>query len=209
MPERFPLPPGFTRKMFDDMRIGPNVRPLVGGRRSATSGGCCGCCSAPSGSCCSSPARTSRTCSWCAPKARQQELAHARGARRELRPHRAGAALGEPDARRSPAASLGLGSRTRGIGLLVALIAPARAAAARRDRASTRSSSLFTLGISLLAGLLFGAHPGLQVRARRSIAALKEGGRSVERRPRASSRPQRAGRRARSRSRSCCSSSRA
>jgi predicted permease len=26
--ERFPLPPGFTRQMFDDARIGPRVRPL-------------------------------------------------------------------------------------------------------------------------------------------------------------------------------------
>jgi putative ABC transport system permease protein len=27
--ERFPLPPGFTRPMFDDLRLGPNVRPLA------------------------------------------------------------------------------------------------------------------------------------------------------------------------------------
>ena len=28
VPDRFPLPPGFTRKMYDDVRIGPLVRPL-------------------------------------------------------------------------------------------------------------------------------------------------------------------------------------
>jgi predicted permease len=28
VPERFPMPPGFTRKMFDDVKMGPNVRPL-------------------------------------------------------------------------------------------------------------------------------------------------------------------------------------
>jgi putative ABC transport system permease protein len=29
MVDRFPLPPGFTRAMFDDVRLGPNVRPLA------------------------------------------------------------------------------------------------------------------------------------------------------------------------------------
>jgi predicted permease len=28
VPERFPMPPGFTRQMFDEVRLGPNVRPL-------------------------------------------------------------------------------------------------------------------------------------------------------------------------------------
>ena len=28
LPEKFPLPPGFTRKMFDDLKLRPNVRPL-------------------------------------------------------------------------------------------------------------------------------------------------------------------------------------
>ncbi len=28
IPDRFPMPPGFTRKMLDDVKIGPNVRPL-------------------------------------------------------------------------------------------------------------------------------------------------------------------------------------
>ncbi len=28
IPDRFPMPPGFTRKMFDDVKMGPNVRPL-------------------------------------------------------------------------------------------------------------------------------------------------------------------------------------
>ena len=27
--ERYPLPPGFTREMFDAIRIGPNIRPLM------------------------------------------------------------------------------------------------------------------------------------------------------------------------------------
>ena len=27
--ERFPMPPGFTRQMFEEVRLGPNVRPLV------------------------------------------------------------------------------------------------------------------------------------------------------------------------------------
>ena len=29
IPDRFPMPPGFTRKMFDDVKMGPNVRPLA------------------------------------------------------------------------------------------------------------------------------------------------------------------------------------
>jgi putative ABC transport system permease protein len=29
MSTKFPLPPGFSQKMFDDIRIGPNVRPLM------------------------------------------------------------------------------------------------------------------------------------------------------------------------------------
>ena len=29
IPDRFPMPPGFTRKMLDDVKIGPNVRPLA------------------------------------------------------------------------------------------------------------------------------------------------------------------------------------
>jgi hypothetical protein len=29
LPDRFPLPPGFTRKMFDEVKMGPNVRPLT------------------------------------------------------------------------------------------------------------------------------------------------------------------------------------
>ncbi len=28
IPDRFPMPPGFTRKMFEDVRMGPNVRPF-------------------------------------------------------------------------------------------------------------------------------------------------------------------------------------
>ena len=65
--ERFPLPPGFTQKMFDDARFGSLVRPLdvdvVG-----DIGTCCGSCSARSAWCCWSRARTSRICSWCAPR---------------------------------------------------------------------------------------------------------------------------------------------
>ena len=29
LPEQFPLPPGFTRKMFDDLKLAPNVCPFV------------------------------------------------------------------------------------------------------------------------------------------------------------------------------------
>lgn len=29
IPDRFPTPPGFTRQMFDDLRLGPLVRPLI------------------------------------------------------------------------------------------------------------------------------------------------------------------------------------
>ena len=35
--ERFPLPPGFTKQMFEEVRLAPNVRPLVAATSSATS----------------------------------------------------------------------------------------------------------------------------------------------------------------------------
>jgi len=85
LPERFPMPPGFTRQMFEDVKMYPKVRPLaedvIGDVAQVL-----WCCSAPSGSCCSSPARTSPTCSWSARKAASKSsrstlrLARARGA---------------------------------------------------------------------------------------------------------------------------------
>jgi len=29
LPDRFPMPPGFTREMLDDTKLGPIVRPLA------------------------------------------------------------------------------------------------------------------------------------------------------------------------------------
>ncbi len=55
---------------------------------------------------------------------------------------------------------------------------------------------LFTLGISLVAGLLFGAIPILKYARPHMASALKDSVARIERRPRASSRAQHAGRRA-------------
>ena len=64
--QRFPLPPGFTQKMFDDARFGAARAAARLSTWWATSAACCGSCSAPWAWCCWSRARTSQTSSWCA-----------------------------------------------------------------------------------------------------------------------------------------------
>jgi hypothetical protein len=61
LPDRFPLPPGFSRKMLEEIKL----FPTCGRSRStssATSARCSGRCSARRASCSSSPVRTWRTC---------------------------------------------------------------------------------------------------------------------------------------------------
>ena len=67
MMEKFPLPPGLRARWS---RAPGSVRRCTrsASMSSATSGACCGCCSARSASCCSWPAPTSRTCCSCGPR---------------------------------------------------------------------------------------------------------------------------------------------
>ena len=96
--ERFPMPPGFTRQMFEEVRLGPNVRPLVAGRDRRRRQGAL------------APARHGRHRFADCLRQRRESLpgaggrpaagaGHSRGARRRVASDRVGAALGEPDAR--------------------------------------------------------------------------------------------------------------
>ena len=175
MVDRFRLPPGFTPR---DVRRGAPGTAGAAPRRSmssATSAACCGSCSARWGSCCWWPAPTSRTCSWC-------------GRRVVSRSWRCGwrSAPGRAASRASCSAEsvlLGLLGRhrrdrvslTRGIRLLVYL-QPARLPRLYEITLDP-IVLLFTLAISLAAGLLFGLIPVLKYARPRLADALKENGR--------------------------------
>ena len=173
IPDRFPMPPGFTRKMFDDVKMGPNVRPLavdvVGdvGRVLWVLLGTVGLVLLIA---CANVANLFLVRA----EARQQELAiHA--------------ALGAGSLRiawelLSESLTLALAGGLAGLGLAYAGI---RALVANAPEGLPRSAEIgidplvlaFTLGISLLAGLLFGLLPVLKLATPHLASALKEGGR--------------------------------
>jgi predicted permease len=173
IPDRFPMPPGFTRKMFDDVRLGPNVRPLsvdvIGdiGRVLWVLLGTVGLVLLIA---CANVANLFLVRA----EARQQELAiHA--------------ALGAGSFRiawelLSESLTLALAGGLAGLGLAYAGI---RALVANAPEGLPRTAEigidplvlLFTLGISLLAGLLFGLLPVLKLATPHLASALKEGGR--------------------------------
>ena len=173
IPDRFPMPPGFTRKMFDDVKMGPNVRPLavdvVGdvGRVLWVLLGTVGLVLLIA---CANVANLLLVRA----EARQQELAiHA--------------ALGAGSLRiawelLSERLTIALAGGLAGLGLAYAGI---RALVANAPEGLPRSAEIgidplvlaFTLGISLLAGLLFGLLPVLKLATPHLASALKEGGR--------------------------------
>jgi putative ABC transport system permease protein len=174
IPDRFPMPAGFTRKMFEDVKMGPNVRPLsvdvVGdiGRVLWVLLGTVGLVLLIA---CANVANLFLVRA----EARQQELAiHAAlgaGSRRiawEL--------LSESLALALVGGILGLGLAYAGIRTLVA----------NAPDGLPRTSEigidplvlLFTVGISLVAGLLFGLIPVLKFATPHLASALKEGGRA-------------------------------
>ena len=96
--ERFPLPPGFSRQMFDDAQIGPLVRPLSAGRDRR----CRPDALDPARHGRPRPADRLRQRRQPVPGAGRRAAAGARdpcGARRELAADHLGAAVGEPHAR--------------------------------------------------------------------------------------------------------------
>jgi predicted permease len=173
LPDRFPMPRGFTRKMFDDVRIGPKVRPFsvdaVGdiGRVLWILLGTVGFVLLIA---CANVANLFLVRA----EARQQELAiHA--------------ALGAGSRRiawelLSESLTLALLGGTAGLVLAAAgiriLVANAPDGLPRvHDIGIDPLVLLFTLGISVLAGLLFGAIPVLKFARPNLASALKEGGR--------------------------------
>jgi predicted permease len=174
IPERFPMPPGFTRKMLDDVKIGPNVRPLsadvIGdvGRVLWVLLGTVGLVLLIA---CANVANLFLVRA----EARQQELAiHA--------------ALGAGSRRiawelLSESMTLALAGGVVGLGLAYAGI---RTLVANAPDGLPRAAEigidplvlLFTLVISLLAGLLFGLLPVMKFATPHLASALKEGGRA-------------------------------
>jgi predicted permease len=173
IPDRFPMPGGFTRKMFEDVKMGPNVRPLavdVIGEIGRVLWVLLGTVGLVLLIACANVANLFLVRA----EARQQELAiHA--------------ALGAGSRRiawelLSESLSLALVSGVVGLGLAYAGI---RALVANAPDGLPRTTEigidplvlLFTLGISLLAGLLFGLIPVLKFATPHLASALKEGGR--------------------------------
>ena len=173
IPDRFPMPPGFTRKMFEDVRMGPNVRPFsvdaIGdiGRVLWVLLGTVGLVLLIA---CANVANLFLVRA----EARQQELAiHA--------------ALGAGSRRiawelLSESLTLAFAGGLVGLGLAYAGI---RTLVANAPDGLPRVSEigidplvlLFTVGISLLAGLLFGVIPVFKLATPHLASALKEGGR--------------------------------
>ncbi len=178
IPDQFPLPPGFTRKMYDDLRIAPKVRALsedvVGdvGQMLWVILGTVGmvlliAC-----------ANVANLCLVRA-EGRQQEFA-VRAALGASRGQIARTLLSESLALGLVGGVLGVGLAQAGLSLLVWL---APSGLPRLHEIAINGPVLaFTLVISLVAGALFGLIPVLRFGEPR-VAALKEGGRSASEGP--------------------------
>ena len=172
--ERFPLPPGFTLKMVDEVKLGPNVRPLaldVVGDIGPVLWVLFGMVGIVLLIACANVANLFLVRA----EGRQQELAirAALGAdrRRTVRE-----LLGE-------SVTLGLFGGALGAGFAWAAVQVITRVAPEglprvEDIAIDPTVLVFTLGVSLAAGVLFGLVPALKF-STPHVAALKEGGRSV------------------------------
>jgi predicted permease len=178
VPEAFPLPPGFTRAQYDSLKLGPKVQPLsddVIGDVSrllwivfGTVGMVLLIACANVANLCLVRAET-----------RQQEFA-VRTALGASRGQIARTLLSESIALALAGGVLGVLLARGGIALLV-WFAPD--GLPRLDEIAIDGPVLlFTLGVSLLAGLLFGLIPVLRF-GEPSVTALKEGGRSASEGP--------------------------
>ena len=171
--ERFPLPPGFTRQMFDEVKLGPNVRPLsvdVIGDVGPMLWILLGTVAIVLLIACANVANLF--------------LVRAEGRQQELAIH---AALGAGTRRIAwelLSESVALGLMGGALGLLMAyagvegLIAAAPEGLPRLGELGVDGLVLaFTLAISLAAGLLFGLIPVIKFSRPQLASALKEGGR--------------------------------
>jgi putative ABC transport system permease protein len=172
--ERFPLPPGFTRKMFDDLRLGPNVRPFARdlvGDVGPTLWVLLGTVGLVLLIACANVANLFLVRA----EGRQQELA-LRAALGASRARIARGLLSESLTLAIAGGIVGLGLARAGIGLLVWL---APSGLPRLDEIGLRPIVLlFTLGLSIVAGLLFGMIPVFRF-GKPNATAMKEGGRST------------------------------
>jgi len=171
--ERFRLPPGFTRQMFDEVKLGPNVRPLsedVIGDVGPMLWILLGTVGIVLLIACANVANLF--------------LVRAEGRQQELAIH---AALGAGTRRIAwelLSESVALGLIGGALGLLLAyggvrgLLAAAPEGLPRLEEISVDGPVLiFTLVISVIAGLLFGMIPVLKFARPQLASALKEGGR--------------------------------
>ncbi len=171
--DRFPMPPGFTRKMLEEARIGPRVRPfaddLVGDVRPMLwiLLGTVGMVLLIA---CANVANLFLVRA----EGRQQEFA-IRSAMGASWQRLAGEIVGESVTLALLGGALGLGLAAAGIRLLVAL--GPRELPRLDEIGIDPVVLLFTLGLSLLAGVLFGIIPVLRFARPQLAAALKEGGR--------------------------------
>ncbi len=171
--DKFPLPPGFSAKMFKDINLGPNVRPLAqdvigeAGRMLWVLLGTVGIVLLIA---CANVANLF--------------LVRAEGRQQELAIRAAMGASGGRIAREllTESTLLGLVGGVAGLALAAAglrlLVAIAPEGLPRLNEIGIDPIVLvFTLGISLLSGLSFGLLPTIRFARPRLAAALKEGGR--------------------------------
>jgi len=173
--DRFPLPPGFTRKMIDEARIGPNVRPLAAdviGDVGDVLWVLFGTVGVVLLIACANVANLFLIRA----EGRHQELAvrSALGARPSLI---ARGLLGESVTLSLLGGVLGACFAYGGIRVLLA-VAP-DGLPRLREIAIDPVVLLFALGLSLAAGLVFGLLPLLRFSTPRVLAGLKDGGRSA------------------------------
>ncbi|MEZ5287644.1 MAG: ABC transporter permease [Vicinamibacterales bacterium] len=173
IPDRFPMAPGFTRAMFDDVKLGPNVRPLaqdVVGDIGNILWVLLATVAVVLLVACANIANLFLVRA----EGRQQELA-VRTALGASRTSVIGELLSEAWLLSLASGVLGLGLAFGGIRLLVALN-PARLP--RLDEiAIDPIVLLFTLGAAATSGLLFGLLPVIKYANPRLSMALKEGAR--------------------------------
>jgi predicted permease len=178
IPEIFPLPPGFTRAMYDDLRIGPNVRPL-----SADVVGDVGpmlwILLSTVGVVLLIACANVANLSLVRAEGRHQEFA-VRTALGASRWQIARSMLGESLALALVGGALGVGLARAGLALLV-WFAPS-GLPRLNEIAINGIVLLFTAVLSIVAALLFGLIPMLRF-GEPSVAALKEGGRSASEGP--------------------------